>query len=151
MSPLEFVLDRSWSKPSRGSNNQQQHNNKIASPLPPVCSPNRNTSLRDVLSFDAAVMRLQSTRLLHGTTGGVLVIIIKRYRRELLIRDQRECDQTRNRRRVQVVRRERWWRSRVLGVEDEHTSKGRRVSFNVDRSTITTLGYDDEGADDEWR
>ena len=65
-------------------------------------------------------------------------------------------------------RRDGGGRSRLLGVEDEHESKGRRFSFNVDRishsivepgeaslASVYDEEYnnntsDDEGADDEW-
>uniref|UniRef100_A0A1J3IKC0 Molybdenum cofactor sulfurase n=2 Tax=Noccaea caerulescens TaxID=107243 RepID=A0A1J3IKC0_NOCCA len=139
---------------------------------------------KDVLSFDAAVMSVTE----HGTntnrrdSGNNLHVgeiqeenfghslangsNISSEIKESAIRRETE-------REFRLLGRRDDGRSRLLGVEDEHTSKGRRVSFNMERvshsvvepgeaslasvydeeyhnNTSDVENGDDEGADDEW-
>ncbi|CAF2146533.1 unnamed protein product [Brassica napus] len=154
-----------------------QHNSKIVSPpLPPVWfskgkqhSPTKPVvpksysnpiydGCRDVLSFDAAVMSVTEkgthTAPLRSSGGSSEI-------KESAIRRETEGE-------FRLLGGRDGGRSRVLGVEDEHTtSKGRRVSFNVDRISHSVVEHgeaslasvyddeynhtsDEEGADDEW-
>ncbi|KAJ4866259.1 Pyridoxal phosphate (PLP)-dependent transferases superfamily protein [Raphanus sativus] len=162
--------------------------NKIASPLPPVWfskQKQRHSGTkqgpksysnpiyddgRDVLSFDAAVMSVTEhttpTRNNRRSSGSNNQEIQEENCsseiKESAIRRETEGE-------FRLLGGRDGGRSRVLGVEDEHTSKGRRVSFNVDRvshsivepgepslSSVYDEEYnhnasdDDEGADDEW-
>ncbi|CAA7035823.1 unnamed protein product [Microthlaspi erraticum] len=177
-----------------------QHN-KIASPLPPIWFK-RNQKQRhspkpvhksysspmydgkDVLSFDAAVMSVteQGTNTNRRDSGNNLHVgeieeesfghslangsNISSEIKESAIRRETE-------REFRLLGRRDGGRSRLLGVEDEHTSNGRRVSFNMERvshsvvepgeaslasvydeeyhnNTSDVENGDDEGADDEW-
>ncbi|CAH8344879.1 unnamed protein product [Eruca vesicaria subsp. sativa] len=175
-----------------GGSDQQQ--NKIAFPLPPVWFSKQKQKRhspkpvgpksysnpiydgKDVLSFDAAVMsagtrrssgndlhvqEIQEENCSHSFANGSSEI------KESAIRRETEGE-------FRLLGGRDGGRSRLLGVEDEHTSKGRRVSFNVDRISHSIVehgeaslasvydeeynytsdvdnGDDDEGgADDEW-
>ncbi|CAN6984440.1 unnamed protein product [Brassica rapa subsp. trilocularis] len=155
-----------------------QHNSKIVSPpMPPVWfskqkrrSPTKPVvpksysnpiydGGRDVLSFDAAVMSVTEkgthTAPLRSSGGSSEI-------KESAIRRETEGE-------FRLLGGRDGGRSRLLGVEDEHTtSKGRRVSFNVDRISHSVVEHgeasslasvyddeynhtsDEEGADDEW-
>ncbi|KAH0900606.1 LOW QUALITY PROTEIN: hypothetical protein HID58_040109 [Brassica napus] len=95
--------------------------------------------------------------------------VIKRYKKKTAVIAWQMAHQRSKRVRLETEGgRDGGGRSRLLGVEDEHESKGRRFSFNVDRisHTIVEPGEaslasvydeeynnntsDDEGADDEW-
>ncbi|KAJ0252326.1 hypothetical protein HA466_0131290 [Hirschfeldia incana] len=171
-----------------GGGSDQQHN-KIASPLPPVWKQKQQRHSakqgpksysnpiydgnKDVLSFDAAVMsvteqgtrssssnlhvhEIQEENCSHSMANGSSEI------KESAIRRETEGE-------FRLLGGRDGGRSRVLGVDDEHTSKGRRVSFNVDRISHSVVepgeaslasvydeeynnntSDDDEGADDEW-
>ncbi|AEE86754.1 putative molybdenum cofactor sulfurtransferase [Arabidopsis thaliana] len=144
----------------------------------------------DVLSFDAAVMsvtehgtnstpsrnrrsssnhlhvqEIQEENCGHSFANGLKSSNISSEIKESAIRRETEGE-------FRLLGGRDGGRSRLLGVEDEHPSKGRRVSFNMERvshsivepgeaslasvydedyiNTSDVENGDDEGADDEW-
>ncbi|KAL1188897.1 Molybdenum cofactor sulfurase [Cardamine amara subsp. amara] len=167
-------------------NQRQRHSPK---PIPKSYSSPMYDG-KDVLSFDAAVMsvtdhgtnstpsgnRRSSSNNLHvheiqeenygpSLANGSITSNISSEIKESAIRRETEGE-------FRLLGRRDGGRSRLLGVEDEHPSKGRRVSFNMERVSHSIVepgeaslasvydeeyhntsdvdnGYD-EGADDEW-
>ncbi|KFK30338.1 hypothetical protein AALP_AA7G248800 [Arabis alpina] len=141
---------------------------------------------KDVLSFDAAVMsatdhgtntnrrssshnlhvqEIQEENYGHSFANGLTTSNISSEIKDSAIRRETEGE-------FRLLGGRDGGRSRLLGVEDEHQSKGRRVSFNMERVSHSIVepgeaslasvydeeynnmsdvdnGYD-EGADDEW-
>ncbi|KAL0872399.1 hypothetical protein Bca101_022104 [Brassica carinata] len=186
-----FWIDLGQS-PLGGSDNQH---NKIASPLPPVWFSKQKQQRhsakqvpksysnpiydgsKDVLSFDAAVMSVteQGTNTRRRSSGSNLHVqeIQEENCSHSLANGSSEIKESAIRRETEgefrLLGGRDGGRSRLLGVEDEHTSKGRRVSFNMDRISHSVIEpgeaslasvYDEEynnntsdyeeGADDEW-